>query len=188
MKWSHDMVLASMLEIFACFEGGSSEVKRERRALVAQTDSDIEVGYLCRVRGKNWFRGSCRPLDILVEWAPYEALMKRRREKYSACRTTETKLLVLWFDTLCCMSCPNFKSRLHFPLVQRSLLEGIQVTRSKTWTFLIHPSILLLVSPPVRPAKHREEIATTAFESYQRGCQDRAADTFQGNEAPTHLP
>lgn len=43
MKWAHDMVLTSMREIFACFEGGSSEVKRERRALVAQTDSSIEV-------------------------------------------------------------------------------------------------------------------------------------------------
>lgn len=43
MKWAHDMVLTSMREIFACFEGGSSEVKRERRALVAQTDSNIEA-------------------------------------------------------------------------------------------------------------------------------------------------
>ena len=43
MKWAHDMVLASMREIFACFEGGSSEVKRERRALIAQTDGNIEV-------------------------------------------------------------------------------------------------------------------------------------------------
>lgn len=43
MKWAHDMVLTSMREIFACFEGGSSEVKRERRALVAQTDNSIEV-------------------------------------------------------------------------------------------------------------------------------------------------
>lgn len=37
------MVLTSMREIFACFEGGSSEVKRERRALIAQTDNNIEV-------------------------------------------------------------------------------------------------------------------------------------------------
>lgn len=43
MKWAHDMVLTSMREIFACFEGGSSEVKRERRALIAQTDNSIEV-------------------------------------------------------------------------------------------------------------------------------------------------
>lgn len=46
MKWAHDMVLASMREIFACFEGGSSEVKRERRALVAQTDGNIEVRHV----------------------------------------------------------------------------------------------------------------------------------------------
>lgn len=38
------MILNSMREIFSCFEGGSSEVKREWRALVSQTDSDIEVG------------------------------------------------------------------------------------------------------------------------------------------------
>lgn len=44
MKWAQDMILTSMREIFSCFEGGSSEVKREWRALVAQTDSDIEVG------------------------------------------------------------------------------------------------------------------------------------------------
>lgn len=43
MKWAHDLILTSMREIFACFEGGSSEVKRERRALVVQTDSNIEV-------------------------------------------------------------------------------------------------------------------------------------------------
>eukprot|EP00752_Nemacystus_decipiens_P009956 g8879.t1 len=43
MKWAHDMVLTSMREIFACFEGGSSEVKRERRALIAQTDNSIEL-------------------------------------------------------------------------------------------------------------------------------------------------
>lgn len=44
MKWAHDMILTSMREIFAFFEGGSSEVKRERRALVVQTDNNIEVG------------------------------------------------------------------------------------------------------------------------------------------------
>ncbi|CAB1114177.1 unnamed protein product [Ectocarpus sp. CCAP 1310/34] len=43
MEWAHDMVLTSMREIFACFEGGSSEVKRERRALIAQTDNNIEL-------------------------------------------------------------------------------------------------------------------------------------------------
>lgn len=43
MKWAHDMILQSMHEILACFEGGSSEVKRERRALIAQTDNSIEV-------------------------------------------------------------------------------------------------------------------------------------------------
>lgn len=46
MKWAHDMVLTSMREIFACFEGGSSEVKRERRALIAQTDHSIEVHHV----------------------------------------------------------------------------------------------------------------------------------------------
>lgn len=48
MEWAHDMVLTSMREIFACFEGGSSEVKRERRALIAQTDNNIEVDYVGR--------------------------------------------------------------------------------------------------------------------------------------------
>lgn len=53
MKWAHDMVLASMREIFACFEGGSSEVKRERRALVAQTDGNIEVRHFTPPRYAN---------------------------------------------------------------------------------------------------------------------------------------
>lgn len=44
MAWAHDTILTSMREIYACFEGGSSDVKREWRMLVSQTDSDIEVG------------------------------------------------------------------------------------------------------------------------------------------------
>lgn len=60
MKWAHDMVLTSMREIFACFEGGSSEVKRERRALVAQTDNNIEAsGQMV------WMR--CLNLDITLK-------------------------------------------------------------------------------------------------------------------------
>lgn len=47
MKWAHNTILTSMHDIYACFEGGSSEVKREWRTLVTQTDSDIEVGGEC---------------------------------------------------------------------------------------------------------------------------------------------
>lgn len=43
MKWAYDTILTSMRDIYACFEGGSSDVKREWRMLVAQTDNDIEV-------------------------------------------------------------------------------------------------------------------------------------------------
>ena len=45
MKWSQNMIMTSLREIFAYFEGGSSDVKREWRALVAHTDSAIEVGF-----------------------------------------------------------------------------------------------------------------------------------------------
>lgn len=64
MKWAHDMVLTSMREIFACFEGGSSEVKRERRALIAQTDNNIEV----EIIGRTVRRYMCQLFCGQVEW------------------------------------------------------------------------------------------------------------------------
>ncbi|CAM9228493.1 unnamed protein product, partial [Choristocarpus tenellus] len=43
MKMFHDHIMCSMKEIYSCFMDGSSEVKREWRSLVGQTDSSVEA-------------------------------------------------------------------------------------------------------------------------------------------------